>query len=131
MNQNKKIERGPNVSIGTIIPYVSLIGSVVAIVTAILKESRYRKKEKQERTATEQQQKQQNDDRWRKNDEALKCLLRNDILEIYEHYKKEKRITKYAFDNVGLMYNQYKNRHGNTFVDTIFEQMKTWEIYDE
>lgn len=118
-------------SIGAVIPYVSLIGSVVAIVTAILKESRYRKKEKQERIATEQQLKQQNDDRWRKNDEALKCLLRNDILEIYEHYKKEKRITKYAFDNVGLMYNQYKNRHGNTFVDTIFEQMKTWEIYDE
>lgn len=117
-------------SIAELMPYVSLTASVIAIITSITKESRYRKKEKQERIEKEKQQEELNEKRWEDADEALKCLLRNDILEIYEHYKKEKRISKFAFDNVGLMYHQYKSRHGNTFVDTIFEQMKTWEIYE-
>lgn len=118
-------------SIQQIIPYVSLVGSVVAIVTAILKEKRYRKKEKEERLAREKEIREQDEKRWKATDEALKCLLRNDILEIYYQYKPQKRISRFAFDNVGYMHHQYKSRHGNSFIDTVFEQMKTWEIYED
>lgn len=114
-----------------LIPYASLAGSVIAIITAITKESRYRKKEKAEQETKENELAELEARRWDDTNEALKCLLRNDILEIYYHYKPQKRISRFAFDNVGFMHYQYKKRHGNSFIDTVFEQMKTWEIYED
>ena len=112
-------------------PYISMTGSVIAIVTAITKEKRHRKKEKIEQQEKEKKFAELETERWNDTNEALKCLLRNDILEIYYQYKPQKRISRFAFDNVGYMHYQYKKRHGNSFIDTVFEQMKTWEIYED
>lgn len=41
--------------------------------------------------------------------EATKCSLRNDILEIYDKCKKDKKITKWELQAIQYSYEQYKN----------------------
>lgn len=62
--------------------------------------------------------------------EAIKCLLRNDILQIYDECKINKKITKYQLQAVELSYALYKKLKGNSFVDDIVSQMRNYEIVD-
>lgn len=61
---------------------------------------------------------------------AVKCLLRNDILNIYDRNKKAKTITKYELQSVLLSYKIYKKLKGNSFVDEIMEEIKKFTIVD-
>ena len=60
--------------------------------------------------------------------EAVKCLLRNDILNIYERCKESGTITRYQLQSVHLSYSIYKKLKGNSFVDEIMEEIKGFEI---
>ena len=60
--------------------------------------------------------------------EAVKCLLRNDILNIYDKCKETKKITRYQLQSVHLSYSIYKKLKGNSFVDEIMEEIKGYEI---
>ena len=60
--------------------------------------------------------------------EAVKCLLRNDILSIYERCRGVGYITKYQLQSVHLSYSIYKKLKGNSFVDEIMEEIKGFEI---
>ena len=60
--------------------------------------------------------------------EAVKCLLRNDILAVYDKCKEDKQITKYQLQSVHLSYKIYKKLKGNSFVDEIMEEIKEFEI---
>ena len=60
--------------------------------------------------------------------EAVKCLLRNDILGVYDRCKENKKITKYQLQSVHLSYKIYKKLKGNSFVDEIMEEIKEFEI---
>lgn len=60
--------------------------------------------------------------------EAVKCLLRNDILNIYDRCKETKKITRYQLQSVHLSYSIYKKLKGNSFVDEIMEEIKGYEI---
>ena len=60
--------------------------------------------------------------------EAVKCLLRNDILGVYDRCKDNKKITKYQLQSVHLSYKIYKKLKGNSFVDEIMEEIKDFEI---
>lgn len=60
--------------------------------------------------------------------DAIKCLLRNDILNIYDRCKDEKKITRYQLQSVHLSYAIYKKLKGNSFIDEIMEEIKEFEI---
>ena len=57
-----------------------------------------------------------------------KCQLRSDMLQIYYHNKDSKRLRQYEFENFVLMYEAYKALKGNSFIDTIYSEVKKWEI---
>jgi hypothetical protein len=61
---------------------------------------------------------------------AIKCSLRNDILEIWDKARKDKKITKYQLQALELSYVEYKKLKGNSFVDDIHERVKSFEIID-
>jgi hypothetical protein len=60
--------------------------------------------------------------------DAVKCLLRNDILNIYDRCKPTKQITRYQLQSVHLSYAIYKKLKGNSFIDEIMEEIKEFEI---
>jgi hypothetical protein len=59
---------------------------------------------------------------------AVKCLLRNDILAIYDKCSEKGLITKYQLQSVHLSYSIYKKLKGNSFIDEIMEEIKGFEI---
>ena len=56
------------------------------------------------------------------------CQLRSDMLTIYYHNKDDKRIRQYELQNFLLLYEAYKALKGNSFIDKIYGEVKTWEI---
>lgn len=64
----------------------------------------------------------------RKMNDALKCMLRSQILEIYFDHKDERKIPQMGFENVSYLYAAYKALGGNSFVDKVFSDIKTWEV---
>ena len=61
--------------------------------------------------------------------DAIRCLLRNDILNIYDKCKDTKKITRYQLQSVHLSYSIYKKLKGNSFIDEIMGEIKDFEIY--
>ena len=61
---------------------------------------------------------------------GTKCTLRNDIVEIYEQCKVKREITRYQLETVLLSFEEYKKLHGNSFVEHLVEEMKTFKIID-
>ena len=60
--------------------------------------------------------------------EGEKCLLRSDMLRTYYRHHNENRIRQYEYENFLLEYKAYKARNGNTFIDHIYDEIKTWEV---
>lgn len=60
------------------------------------------------------------------NKEATKCSLRNDILGIYQECKDKKVITLYQLEAIELSYTLYKKLKGNSFVDEIVKEVRTY-----
>lgn len=56
------------------------------------------------------------------------CQLRSDMLQIYYHNKDNKKIRQYELQNFLLLYEAYKALKGNSFIDTIKEEVITWEM---
>ena len=59
---------------------------------------------------------------------GTKCQLRNEMLHIYYHNKDAKQIRQYEYENFVFLYEAYKALHGNSFIDKIYEEVKSWEI---
>lgn len=59
---------------------------------------------------------------------AVKCLLRNDILNVYDRCKDSKKITKYQLQSVHLSNKIYKKLKGNSFVEDIMKEIEDFEI---
>jgi hypothetical protein len=57
-----------------------------------------------------------------------KCQLRSEMLQIYYKNKNDKKIHQYEFENFMLLYEAYKALKGNSFIDTIYNEVKKWEI---
>lgn len=62
--------------------------------------------------------------------ETDKCLLRDRILNLYYIHKDSQRLRYYEYENISQIYTQYKKLGGNSFVDSIYNEMKHWEIQD-
>ena len=59
---------------------------------------------------------------------GTKCQLRNEMLHIYYRHSETKRIRQYEYENFVMLYEAYKALRGNSFIDKIYTEVKTWEI---
>lgn len=60
---------------------------------------------------------------------ASLTTLRSDITRIYYKYLDSQRIPTYEFENLVKAYVVYHEMSGNSYIDTIYDEMKCWEIY--
>ena len=60
--------------------------------------------------------------------EGEKCQLRSDMLRIYYAHLDEKIIRQYEYENFVKLYEAYKALKGNSFIDKIYKEVKTWQI---
>lgn len=56
------------------------------------------------------------------------CLLRKEMLAIYYKRRDERIIHQYEAENFTLMYQAYKVRGGNSFIDEVYEIVTTWDL---
>lgn len=57
-----------------------------------------------------------------------KCILRSEMLKIYYKYQDTQAIPQYAYENFILLYDAYKNLHGNSFIDKVYDEIKKWKV---
>lgn len=60
--------------------------------------------------------------------EGQKCQLRSDMLRIYYHHHQTKTIRQYEYENFVALYEAYKALKGNSFIDKIYAEVKTWDV---
>ena len=61
---------------------------------------------------------------------SVKCVLRNDILDIYDRCKESQEITRYQLQSIRHSYDLYKKLKGNSFVDEIIERVHNFKEID-
>lgn len=59
---------------------------------------------------------------------GTRCQLRSEMLRIYYHHHETKEIRQYEYENFVMLYEAYKALKGNSFIDKIYAEVKTWEI---
>jgi hypothetical protein len=62
--------------------------------------------------------------------QAVKCLLRNDILAIYDRCKDKEEITYWQLDSLEKSFKLYEFFKGNSFVKDLMEKVRKFEIVD-
>ena len=60
--------------------------------------------------------------------DGQKCLLRANMLHTYYKNRERAVIRQYEYENFLYEYKAYKALHGNSFIDRIYEEIKTWDI---
>ena len=65
---------------------------------------------------------------WKKARNGQLCLLRNELLKIYYKYKDAEALPQYEAQNFTLMYDSYKARGGNSFIDEVHNHVIKWEL---
>lgn len=64
----------------------------------------------------------------RKISNGTKCQLRSEMLRIYYHNHQTGKIRQYEYENFVFLYEAYKALKGNSFIDKIYTEVKTWEV---
>lgn len=59
---------------------------------------------------------------------GTKCQLRSEMLRIYYHNRETEKIRQYEYENFVMLYEAYKALKGNSFIDKIYAEVKTWDI---
>lgn len=59
---------------------------------------------------------------------GTKCQLRSEMLRIYYHNHQTGEIRQYEYENFVMLYEAYKALKGNSFIDKIYAEVKSWEI---
>ena len=59
---------------------------------------------------------------------GTKCQLRNEMLKIYYKNLETGVIRQYEYESFVLLYGAYKALKGNSFIDKIYSEVKTWKI---
>ena len=59
---------------------------------------------------------------------GTKCQLRSEMLRIYYRHQDSKNIRQYEYENFVMLYEAYKALKGNSFIDKIYSEVKTWKI---
>jgi hypothetical protein len=64
----------------------------------------------------------------RKTKIGQRCLLRSKMLEIYYANREKQTIRQYEYENFVFLYEAYKALKGNSFIDKIYDEVRSWEI---
>lgn len=59
---------------------------------------------------------------------GTKCQLRSEMLRIYYHNRQDGVIRQYEYENFVMLYEAYKALKGNSFIDKIYSEVKSWKI---
>lgn len=59
---------------------------------------------------------------------GTKCQLRSEMLRIYYHNRSDGKIRQYEYENFVMLYESYKALKGNSFIDKIYDEVRSWEI---
>ena len=59
---------------------------------------------------------------------GVKCVLRYNMLDTYYKWHDKDTIQQYERENFDAEYRAYKALGGNSFMDTIYEEVKRWEV---
>lgn len=59
---------------------------------------------------------------------GTRCQLRSEMLRIYYHNHKDGKIRQYEYENFVMLYESYKALKGNSFIDKIYDEVRSWEI---
>ena len=59
---------------------------------------------------------------------GTRCQLRSEMLRIYYKHRENEIIRQYEYENFVYLYEAYKTLKGNSFIDKIYSEVKTWEI---
>ena len=57
-----------------------------------------------------------------------RCQLRSEMLRIYYKHRESGTIRQYEYENFVFCYEAYKALKGNSFIDKIYAEVKTWEV---
>lgn len=60
--------------------------------------------------------------------DGQRCQLRNEMLRIYYHHRDKGEIRQYEYENFVYLYEAYKALKGNSFIDKIYGEVKTWKV---
>ena len=61
---------------------------------------------------------------------AIKCSLRNDILDIYDRCKETGKITHYQLESINHSADLYFKLKGNSFVKEVVKRANEFELID-
>lgn len=64
----------------------------------------------------------------RKISNGTRCQLRSEMLRTYYHHRETNTIRQYEYENFVMLYEAYKALNGNSFIDKIYDEVKSWEI---
>lgn len=64
----------------------------------------------------------------RKISNGTKCQLRSEMLRIYYAHREERTIRQYEYENFMFLFEAYRALRGNSFIEKIESEVKTWEI---
>ena len=59
---------------------------------------------------------------------GTKCQLRSEMLRIYYRHLESGEIRQYEYENFVMLYEAYKTLKGNSFIDKIYVEVKSWKI---
>ena len=57
-----------------------------------------------------------------------RCQLRSEMLRIYYRNKETEKIRQYEYENFIYLYEAYKALKGNSLIDKIYNEVKSWEV---
>lgn len=64
----------------------------------------------------------------RKISNGTRCQLRSEMLRLYYHNREKEIMRQYEYENFVMLYEAYKALKGNSFIDKIYAEVKTWEV---
>lgn len=59
---------------------------------------------------------------------GTKCQLRSEMLRIYYKNRESQQIRQYEYENFIYLYEAYKALRGNSFIDKIYEEVRSWDV---
>lgn len=62
------------------------------------------------------------------NERTTVAMIRHEITETYYKYKDNKKLPSNVKEDILSLYERYERLGGNSFVHSLIDEMKTWEI---
>ena len=59
---------------------------------------------------------------------GTRCQLRSEMLRTYYHNREKGEIRQFEYENFVMLYESYKALKGNSFIDKIYDEVRSWEI---